>query len=264
MDIIWQILTQFIFRLTFGIALSMAVTPPRLVTSGFYRIHLWVLMGLNTFAVLAVYTSRDSFASDPGNWNVVLGLAVTAVVVSYVGSVVWLYENSRAGVLLLGAVALIGLLAAVFSLRIRQEITPLGIALMFLDLLSSGVLLGTTMAAMFLGHWYLNTPTMELVPLKRLVLFMAGAIVARTIVSAAGLSLSLGSDDTMSTAWCLFITLRWLAGILGTLMLARLTWLTLNIPNTQSATGILYAGVILAFIGELTSQLLSVDAAYPV
>ena len=38
---------------------------------------------------------------------------------------------------------------------------------------------------------------------------------------------------------------------------------TLKIPNTQSATGILYAAVILAFIGELTSQLLTAEARFP-
>jgi hypothetical protein len=39
-----------------------------------------------------------------------------------------------------------------------------------------------------------------------------------------------------------------------------LLWLsrkTLDIPNTQSATGILYVACIAAIIGELSSQLLS-------
>ena len=62
----------------------------------------------------------------------------------------------------------------------------------------------------------------------------------------------------------LFLALRWLSGLAGVLVVAWLTWQTLKIPNTQSATGILYAGVILAFIGELTSQLLSAGARYPV
>ena len=29
--------------------------------------------------------------------------------------------------------------------------------------------LGVTLAAMLLGHWYLNTPTMELLPLRRVL-----------------------------------------------------------------------------------------------
>ena len=50
------ILTQFGFRLSFGLSVAMAVTPARLVTSGFYRVHLLVIMGLNTVAGLAVYS----------------------------------------------------------------------------------------------------------------------------------------------------------------------------------------------------------------
>ena len=60
------------------------------------------------------------------------------------------------------------------------------------------------------------------------------------------------------------MSLHWLAGIVGVGLLAGLTWQTLKIPNTQSATGILYAAVILAFIGELMSQLLSAATHYPV
>ena len=68
------------------------------------------------------------------------------------------------------------------------------------------------------------------------------------------------------TSWLLFVSAsagwRELFGVLG---LTWLTWQTLKIPNTQSATGILYAAVILAFIGELTtSQLLSAEARYPI
>ena len=42
-----------------------------------------------------------------------------------------------------------------------------------------------------------------------------------------------------------------------------MTWKTLKIPNTQSATGILYVAVIAVFLGELTSQLLSARTAFP-
>ena len=42
-----------------------------------------------------------------------------------------------------------------------------------------------------------------------------------------------------------------------------MAWRTLDIPNTQSATGILYVAVLGVFIGELTGLLLSADSAYP-
>jgi hypothetical protein len=42
-----------------------------------------------------------------------------------------------------------------------------------------------------------------------------------------------------------------------------MAWKTLKIPNTQSATGILYVGVIGTFLGELTAMLLHLDTIYP-
>ena len=59
------------------------------------------------------------------------------------------------------------------------------------------------------------------------------------------------------------LALRWLTGILGLLGMSYMTWETLKIPNTQSATGILYVGVIFVFIGELASRLLSVQMPFP-
>jgi hypothetical protein len=153
-----------------------------------------------------------------------------------------------------------GLLAAALATPWGQATSGTGVILALLDLSSSGILLGVTLSAMFLGHWYLNTPTMELLPLKRLVVLMTLAILARTLVSGTGLLLQ--ASDLGVMIW-IFVALRWLSGLLATLMLALMTWYTLRVPNTQSATGILYAGVILTFIGELTSQLLSVDALYP-
>jgi hypothetical protein len=260
---IWQILVQFMFRLTFGIALSMVVTPSRLVTSGFYRVHLWVLMGINTFAALAVYNGRDSFLWATVDRRWLLALAVTLAVLSYIGATLWLYERRRAGTKALLAIGLLGLLASLLATRWPVGGTGWTRLLPVLDLMTGGLLLGATMTAMLLGHWYLNTPTMQLVPLRRLVWLMAAAVVARAALCGVGLTMQLTASGQLATWFWVFLAFRWLSGLLGTMVMAVLTWQTLRIPNTQSATGILYAGVILAFLGELTSQLLSVDKLYP-
>ena len=85
----------------------------------------------------------------------------------------------------------------------------------------------------------------------------------RAIVCGSGLALELAATDSFSTSRWLFVALRWFGGIVGTGVLALLTWKTLAIPNTQSATGILYVAVIGAFVGELASQLLSAESAFP-
>ena len=260
---LWQLLIQFVFRLTFGVALAMAVTPAKHVSSGFYRVHLWVLLGLNTFASLVVYSQRDALAEPLMSWQLVLGLAIALVAISYVASVVWLYENLQLGSVLILVLAAVALVAAIFATSWAKVVEPVAVALAILDLASSGVLLGVTLAAMFLGHWYLNTPTMELLPLRRLVSFMAIAILIRTFVSGAGLALQLGDPQPVSMLFWVFVAFRWLSGLLGTLAMAAMSWYALKVPNTQSATGILYAGVILAFLGELIAMLLSVDTLYP-
>lgn len=260
---LWLVLTQFVFRLTFGVALAMGVTPSKLVTSGFYRVHLWVLLGFNTVASLAIYTSRERYESTNASWQVVLGFAVAAAVLSYAGSVAWLYEQRKAGMLMIYLVALAAILAAGLATPWGKAAGQLELTLGLLDIASGGLLLGVTLAAMLLGHWYLNTPNMQLVPLRRLVLLMAAAIVVRSLLAVTGLSFYASGNVVLHAAFWIFISLRWLSGLLGTAALALMTWRTLDVPNTQSATGILYACVILAFIGELTSQLLSVNTLYP-
>lgn len=264
MDAIWQILVEFLFRLTLGIAVSMGVTSSRLVTSGFFRIHLWVLMGICTFAVPAIYTTRHLSSADAsGLWWWQLGMAVSAAVVSYVGAVIWMYEARPAGKVAIWIVAALALVGTLLPLAATGEgITLLGT----LDRIAGSLLLGSVTTAMLLGHWYLNTPSMKLVPLQRLVIFIALAILARMLLGGlcAGLEANrLSAIGGLSTSWFVFLSLRWLAGLVGTLGLAWMTWLTLKVPNTQSATGILYAAMILAFIGELTAQLMSVRGGYP-
>jgi hypothetical protein len=256
MELIWPILLQFIFRLSLGMAAAMAATPPRWVTAGFYRVHLWVVLGLNTFAVLIGWSRPDDWPPR----RAVLMLAAAIAATTYVGGVIWLYEKRRAGLAALWAAAALSFAAAWTS----AEIASSGGAVMLggLDILSSAALLGSTITAMFLGHWYLNHPGMELAPLRRLVLVMAASVLVRGAAGMLGLGLELSTAEK-ALAWWLMVSLRWGAGLILPLVLAWLTWQTLKIPNTQSATGILYAAVILVFIGELTSQLLSADAAYP-
>jgi hypothetical protein len=129
---------------------------------------------------------------------------------------------------------------------------------------SSALVLGLTMAAMLLGHWYLNSPGMELAPLRRLLMLAAVAVIGQMLLAAAGLVGELyAATQNVSLTWLLFIALRWSFGLFGVLVLLWMAWQTLKIPNTQSATGILYVAVIGVFVGELTAALLSAESTFP-
>jgi hypothetical protein len=116
---------------------------------------------------------------------------------------------------------------------------------------------------MFLGHWYLNSPTMELGPLRRLLKLMAVSLVLRVTASAAGL-VAIALSGEYSLLNVPLVALRWLAGLVAMAGVIWMAWQTLKIPNTQSATGILYVGVILSFLGELVALLLSHDSRFPI
>ncbi len=248
-----SILTQFIFRLAFGMALGMALTNPRQVTSGYYRNHLYVLLGLNVLATMAAWSAG-------GGWA--LAAPLIAAVLSYVGAVVWLYEKPRLGVATLTLLAAVSLAGAWANTDWHRSATAAATLLAALDPLTGGLVLGMTIAAMFLGHWYLNTPTMAIEPLRRLVVLMGAAICLRAAVEALWLAIDF-QTDWPTQQQLLFIALRWLSGIFGAFALVVMTAKTLNIPNTQSATGMLYVGVIVTFLGELMSLVLSSQLEYP-
>ena len=125
---------------------------------------------------------------------------------------------------------------------------------------SSGLLLGVTLGAMLLGHWYLNTPTMRMAPLRSLLAWMLLALFLRMLVCGIGLGATC-MEGTLPAPW--FVVLRWATGLAAPLVMTWMVERTLRIPNTQSATGILYVAAVTVFTGELMSQLLSVTTPFP-
>ena len=257
---IWQILVQFVFRLAFGLAAAMALTSSKEVTACFFRVHLWVVMGLNTFVAALAWLLPDIVPQAAA----VRWLATAGALLSYVGAVVWLYEGRRAGRVLLVLVTIVNVLGAIVASRSQVAAPEWNAWLVAADTISSGLLLGTVFSSMLLGHWYLNTPTMKLAPLKRLIVLTIVAALVRAIISGGGLLAVVAMLESLHQAPWAFVTLRWLTGIFGVVAMSVMAWWTLKIPNTQSATGILYVGVIFVFLGELTSQLLSAQTPFPV
>jgi hypothetical protein len=247
------LLVDFLCRFGWGLSLALVLTPAALVPGGFFRVNLLVILGLSTFAALLARTAV------PGSlW---LLPAVTAIA-AWMGSIVWLAERRRAGLFFCGLCA--ALLAAATVWLSPASTAPAGAAAWpALERLLSGLVVGLTVHAMLLGHWYLNAPGMRVDALRRLIDWALVAWGAQLAVTAAAafaagtLVPGRAAGAAIDPATVALVSLRWLAGLVG---LPGLLWLsrkTLDIPNTQSATGILYVACIAAIIGELSSQLLS-------
>lgn len=256
-----EILVEFLLRLAFGFSVCLAFSSPRDIEADFFRFQSWVIMGI--CAVAAAVVSMGLVTPDaisPNRHSLLLGLLWGACVAAYFASIVWLYRRLWLGRLLLVVQALVTLAASAAMLP-TSGLNVQGLSIWGADFITGGMLLGSTTTAMLLGHWYLNNPGMKLAPLERLVRMMGLAIVARALLCGFGVAVVFGE---MGQTELVFVTLRWLWGLIGLFVLTFMTWQTVKIPNTQSATGILYVGMIGVFLGELSSQLLSQGLGLPV
>jgi hypothetical protein len=175
-----RLLIDFLCRFGWGLSLALAVTPAALVPSGFFRVNLLVVLGLATFASLLERTAVPGAA-----WM----LPAAAAVVAWLGSVAWLAERKAAGIAACGVCAV---LMAVATVAAQPRPTPLP--------LLSGLVVGLTVHAMLLGHWYLNAPGMRVDALRRMIDLALAAWAAQTAVALAAAATSAGVGGRWR--WC--------------------------------------------------------------
>ena len=238
------LLIDFLCRFGWGLAAGLVLTPVRLVPAGFFRINLLVVMGLATFAALLAATAI------PG---AVVWLAGSAAVVAWLGSVAWLAQRDRPGIAsCLASGLLLAAAVAIVAAGPSGGVAP-G---QTLAALLSGLVVGLTVHAMLLGHWYLNAPGMRIDALQRMIDVALAAWAAQFVVAVVAAAPHVGQLAGTDRATLAILALRWLAGLVGLPVLLWMSRKTLDIPNTQSATGILYVACLSAITGELAGQLL--------
>ncbi|TXT24265.1 MAG: hypothetical protein FD138_3099 [Planctomycetota bacterium] len=288
-------IAQFALRLICGMSLMWALMPRRQVTSGFFRIQNLVVMGLGVLATLAagmearpLFTNRQlaDLGWLPVLMSVTVGLIAALGVLGFVGSVLWTLERRIGaervgfGVCLISTALIVSPLClpsvTIYIHDTAVSIGPPETSSRFMNALTAvsefagAAVLGSTVVGMLLGHWYLTTPTMSIDPLKRLNKLLGIAGVLRLLVSMTVVGLlSAGMLDTsdmtvrLATVPRAWFSLRWLAGIIGPLVVSLMVWRILKYRNTQAATGVLFVGVILAFIGDMTAALLLRETGLP-
>lgn len=253
-------IAQFALRLTCGISIMWLLMPRRQITSGFFRIQMLLAMALSALAALTLgrFEPTATALLPVTTGRLLCGVLV---VIAYLGSIVWTLERRKVGTLCICGVAALStailLLSSVSTSQMGAAVGALGI---FSELATS-LLIGGATAGMLLGHWYLTAPTMSITPLGRVNLCFGSAAVFRLVVSLVGLILVWPSLTGGTPV--LWLVLRWTAGIAGPLMLTVMVWRILRYRNTQAATGVLFVGVIVTFIGELSATLVSREMHVP-
>lgn len=241
-------ISEFCIRLAFGLLFCLVILLPFDLHPRFRRSQFLTALG---FLVLCW-----AFLLLQGTmpWNDFLPyLFLGTTVLCALGSMTWLFEKAPGGnFFIIVGTLLTGFLVYYLSAHNGQA----GLQIQ-LGALVSGLLLGSALSAMLLGHAYLIAPAMSIQPLKLLsgtlllafLLRMSIALWSLWILSQSGHLLS----NTETTIW---ISARWIVGFIIPFVLSWMGWETVAIKSTQSATGILYVVVILCFLGELTGLLL--------
>ncbi len=250
---------QFSVRLIVGLALMWGLLPRAQITSGFFRIQMLVTLGLSVLTAL----TRDQLdfqgtQTVPFGSTTIAAISMLLALISFTGSVLWTLERrkagSAAGYLLLG-------MAGLLLLGIPSAVNPEQNAISTAHAFASAAILGSMTGAMLLGHWYLTATSMSLAPLWRAVTVAGCAVGVRTLMSVHAFALigAAGFGNLWSELQ-VWVLLRILAGLAGPALLVILVRGALKYRNTQSATGILFAAVILTFIGEAAALLIAEES----
>ncbi|MFO1021194.1 MAG: hypothetical protein U0903_10925 [Planctomycetales bacterium] len=263
-------LSHFALRLICGIGLMLAGIPRKTIASGFFRVQMLIVLGLSVLVCLAndAYVPRVPQGLGAGTFSptnlltarwflgILLGLE------AFVGSMLWTLERRPAATKLMFVLLGTSLLTLGTSTLLISPQPKVGLVFLLCSELSSTLLLGAALTGMLLGHSYLTTPTMSIAPLSRINLYLGAGALLRGIVSGTVLVIAWGS--LQGPSYFVWLLLRWSAGIIAPLILSIMTHQILRYRNTQAATGVLFVGVIVTFIGELSGSLLSQEARFPV
>jgi hypothetical protein len=240
----------FCLRLAFGMIASLVLLDPTPIPPRFFRVQYLVALALT--AVAGYFLAEDTYRFLEVGW--LIFVLVWNGLLCVAGSMVWHLRDAPVG-RVLNCVAAVGMGLSLFIVE------PFHDSLNWWHLIDhfvSGAVLGAAVSAMLLGHSYLISPTMTIVPLRRLLIALFVALALRVNLAFIGLwqwtaEHSLANLETETLLW---LATRWLLGLIAPLVLGWMAWETARIRSTQSATGILYVVVIMCFLGELMSLLL--------
>lgn len=259
-------IAQFALRLLCGISLIWLMLPRSQITPGFFRIQSLLALALGALGGITLGATVFGQGQTP-LWpaSVLRGGCFAAAGVAYVSSVLWTLGRRRGGTACLFAIAAISTATLLAGSLSRESLSTGLSALTAFSELATSLTIGSATVGMLLGHWYLTSPTMSIAPLSTANLCFASAAGSRLAVSATSLLVGWQSLSEVSLAGTplMWLVLRWLAGIVAPLVLALMVWRILRYRNTQAATGVLFVGVIVTFIGELSATLVSRELHLP-
>ena len=260
-----------------GLALLLLI-PKDLVGRGFYRLMGLIYLLVMIFARcanLAINGSAVNFSNFFLSWqghDSVFVLLFCALLLLYTVSL-WL-KPSLINRLLLIAGAVCGAIWIVYSAQSYETSTALPVSKLLLSVqfLGSAILLGSVNSGMWFGHWYLVTPNLPVIHLKRFNQIFLVSLLLSISFFILNMFLRWQAVDVspMNFFHQVALWLRILIGFGGSVLLYVIIWDCLRDKSTQrdvvgatrAATGFLYIAMLTVFIGEFCGRLLLLEVRF--
>ena len=265
----------FLLALSAGSLSTLFWIPEDDLGRGYFQMNALIILGLLGLAATAVLLRPLApFGSHAGQGHLAIGLALAGAFLYY--AAIW-KERWRAG-RWAAALALTGTAGALLLAGSALIATPTPLphrsALLVASLVLSSLMLGWSLVAMLLGHWYLIAPRLTF---RHLVIFcwvLLAIVVVRLGVVGGSLWVASGVDAASNPHPLRMLTgfggqgmFFWFRVFWGLLIPAILAVMSLHCARqraNQSATGILYVLVVGSFIGEITALYLTLSVGVPV
>ena len=278
------ILVMFLFQFAVGCMILLAMMPLKEVDLKFFQLSSGLSAFLTAIGLgLALYypfALPQSFlvqASEQVYWSkLALGFYVAFFVLSFFLYLRIRLKKESGAKFLLRLTALVGTAAlAVEGLLYRPLSLYGGFKNIVLPLhfITAAMFLGVFVLAMIFGHWYL-VKSMPKRLLRRMAELLILVLIARILVVAgtywvyytqvSGGSQAFAALMDISHGHGLFFWQRVAVGLAVPAVLSYMIWATAKIGANQSATGLLYVGVVFVIIGEIISKYIFLLSGIPI
>ena len=171
----------------------------------------------------------------------------------------------KAGRILLGVAALAGVGVACGTAAFSWAGGDPGArAVLTLNAMLGGMVMGGINDAMILGHFYLMIRGLPLNALRRAGWFVGIVLIARMVLFGLVLLFWDGASEVLLGRELVWTTWRVAFGFFGPMVLLVMVAGTVKVKHTQAATGLLYVAVGFAIMGELAAVYLEIHTGLPV
>lgn len=260
-----------------GFALLLLV-PKGLVGRGFYRLMgaIYLLsITLTRLAHLPINGHAINFRNFFFAWSgqdSIFTLLSFLLILGYMVSL-WLKSHIVHRYLLFAGAAL-GAIGIVYSAQpyLGRINLPAEQFLLPFQFLVSAVLLGAVNSGMWFGHWYLITPRLPIIYLKRFNQIFLFSLLLSILLFALNLFFRSQATDAvpLNIFYWIVLGMRLVIGFGGSLLMYFVIWDCLRdksierdaVGATRAATGFLYIAMISVFMGEFSGRLLLLEVGF--